>query len=111
MLTSPANATHPRPAEDAGALPPLRIEVLYVGGCPNYRGAAERVRTILKQQGLTADVEEVFVKDESAAKALAFPGSPTIRINGVDVEPAAETLERSVMPADATQAAEHRRKK
>jgi hypothetical protein len=89
MLKSPANGTHPRPAEDAGGLPRLRIEVLYVDGCPNYRRAAERVRTILKQEGLTADVEEVDVKDESAAKALAFPGSPTIRINGVDVEPAA----------------------
>ena len=29
------------------------------------------------------------MKDESAAKALAFPGSPTIRVNGLDIKPAA----------------------
>ena len=70
-------------------MPRLRIEVLYFDGCPHHQGAVERLRTVLEQEGLTADVAEVEVKDESAAKSLAFPGSPTIRINGLDVEPAA----------------------
>src|SRR4051794_28473422 len=88
MLKSLANATDSRRAENAGALAPLRIEVLYFDGCPHHRLAVERIRAILKQDGLAADIEEVDVKDESAAQALAFPGSPPIRINGVDVEPA-----------------------
>jgi hypothetical protein len=36
---------------------------------------------------MVAVVEEVEVSDAAAAQALRFPGSPTIRINGVDAEP------------------------
>jgi hypothetical protein len=64
------------------------IEVLYFDGCPNHLPAMERVRAIAQQEGVYAEVSEIEVKDESTAKALAFPGSPTIRINGLDIEPA-----------------------
>jgi hypothetical protein len=67
----------------------MKIEVLYFDGCPNHLPAAQRVRAILRQEGVSGEVSEIEVKDESAAKALAFPGSPTIRVNGVDIEPAA----------------------
>jgi hypothetical protein len=50
--------------------------------------AAARVRAVLRQEGVSAEVLEIEVKDESTAKALAFPGSPTIRINGLDIESA-----------------------
>jgi hypothetical protein len=36
---------------------------------------------------LQADIEGIPVTSEVAAKALEFPGSPTIRVNGTDVEP------------------------
>jgi hypothetical protein len=67
----------------------MKIEVLYFRGCPNHSCAAERVRAVLQQEGVSGDVSEIEVQDESAAKALAFPGSPTIRVNGVDIELAA----------------------
>lgn len=64
----------------------MRIEVLYLEGCPNYLPAVHRLRTILRQEGLRAEVAAIEVKDESAAKALKFFGSPTIRVNGLDIE-------------------------
>jgi hypothetical protein len=64
----------------------MRIEVLYFEGCPNYLPAIDRLRTVLQQEGLTAEVSEVEVKDDIAAKALKFIGSPTIRVNGLDIE-------------------------
>jgi hypothetical protein len=67
----------------------MKTELLYFSGCPNHLPAAERVRAILRQEGVSGELSEVEVKDESAAQALAFPGSPTIRINGVDIEPGA----------------------
>jgi hypothetical protein len=66
----------------------MKIEVLYFNGCPNHLPAAARVRAILRQEGVSGEVLEVEVKDESMAQALAFPGSPTIRIDGLDIEPA-----------------------
>lgn len=66
----------------------MKIEVLYFDGCPNHMPTAQRVRAIVKQEGVSAEVTEIEVKDESEARALAFPGSPTIRVDGLDVEPA-----------------------
>ena len=64
----------------------MRIEILYVPGCPNYHPAIERLRTILESQSLQAEIRSVPINSEDQAKALLFPGSPTIRINGEDVE-------------------------
>lgn len=64
----------------------MRIEVLYFEGCPNYPPAIDRIKTILGQEGLAMEVFEIEVKDESAAKKLNFFGSPTIRVNGLDIE-------------------------
>jgi len=64
----------------------MRIEVLYFEGCPNYLPAVDRLRMVLRQEGLHTEVSEIEVRDESSAKALKFLGSPTIRVNGLDIE-------------------------
>ena len=71
----------------------MKIEVLYLDGCPNHRPALERVQQILRQEGISAGVLEIEVENEKAAKARGFFGSPTIRVNGLDVEPAARYQE------------------
>ena len=65
----------------------MKIEVLYVPGCPNYRPTLERIQKVLMSESLKADVDGIPVSSEVAPKALHFPGSPTIRVNGTDVEP------------------------
>jgi hypothetical protein len=65
----------------------MKIEVLYLEGCPNYLPAMDRLKAVLRQEGLSAAVCEIEVKDASAAKAWNFFGSPTIRINGLDIDP------------------------
>ena len=64
----------------------MRIEILYFDGCPNYSPAVDRLQTVLAAEGLHAEVIEVEVRDESAARELKFFGSPTIRVNGLDIE-------------------------
>src|SRR5205823_5296338 len=65
----------------------MLIEVLYIPGCCNHRRAVERVRLLLSSEDADLPVVEVPVNDEVAARSLQFPGSPTVRINGRDVEP------------------------
>jgi len=65
----------------------MKIEVLHVPGCPNHSIALRRLREILASESLQAQISEVLVTDETAAQSLKFLGSPTIRINGRDVEP------------------------
>jgi hypothetical protein len=64
----------------------MRIEVLYFEDCPNYLPALDRLRAVLREEGMNVDVVEVEVRDESAAKRLRFIGWPTIRINGLDID-------------------------
>jgi len=65
----------------------MKIEVLYVPGCPNHKPAVESVMDVLKSESFEADVLQIPVQSESDARALHFPGSPTIRVNGGDIEP------------------------
>ena len=67
----------------------MKIEVLYFDGCPNHKPAVERVRRLLGEEGLSAEVLEVNVSDLSSAQEIGFLGSPSIRVNGLDVEPEA----------------------
>ena len=65
----------------------MKIEVLYVPNCPNHALALDRLREILSVESFQKQVSEILVRDVAMAQSLKFPGSPTIRINGHDVEP------------------------
>ena len=62
------------------------IEVLYVPGCPNHHGAIANLKSALRSAAVDAPIREIPVMDEAMASRLKFPGSPTIRIDGSDVE-------------------------
>jgi hypothetical protein len=65
----------------------MRIEILYVPGCPNYQPTLERIQEVLASETVRGEIHRVTVSTEAQAKALQFPGSPTVRVNGKDVEP------------------------
>ena len=65
----------------------MRIEVLYTPGCPNYLPAVERIERVLASESLRAEIRSVAVSSDAEAMKLMFPGSPTIRVDGEDVEP------------------------
>jgi len=69
----------------------MKIEVLYFDGCPNRAPAVERLREVLKEEGLTVETIEINVTDQATAQAVEFLGSPTIRIDGLDVEASARS--------------------
>lgn len=73
----------------------MKIEVLYFEGCPNYLPALDRLKAVLRQTGLSTEVSEVQVRDESTAKTLKFFGSPTIRVNGFDIDAGSRNVEDS----------------
>ena len=63
----------------------MKIEVLYVPGCPNHPRVLEQLRQVLATEGLTAEICETPVEDQATAEALQFPGSPTVRVDGADI--------------------------
>jgi hypothetical protein len=62
------------------------IEVLYVPGCPNHQTAIDSLKNLLRSAAIDTPIQEIAVTDEATAGRLKFPGSPTIRIDGIDME-------------------------
>ena len=79
----------------------MKIEILYLDGCPNHRPAVERIQTILREEGISASVSEIEIRDQEAAMELGFPGSPTIRVDGLDIEPAFRAIGDFRLPFQA----------
>jgi hypothetical protein len=68
----------------------MRIEVLYFDGCPNHEVLLPRLDEILARTGVSAEIDLRRIASDDAAQRERFLGSPTVRINGRDVEPEAE---------------------
>ena len=67
-----------------------RVEILYFDGCPNHEPARALVDRLARELRVEPAIELVQVADPEAAAMLRFLGSPTVRVDGVDVEPGAE---------------------
>ena len=66
-----------------------RVEILYFEGCPNQEPARALVERLARQLHVEPQIELVEVTDPEAAVELRFLGSPTVRVDGADVEPGA----------------------
>jgi hypothetical protein len=66
-----------------------RVEVLVFEGCPNVDVALGRARAAALAAGVGADVRLVLVQSDEDAHRLRFLGSPSVRVDGVDVDPSA----------------------
>lgn len=67
----------------------IRIDVLYFEDCPNHLPTLARISEVLVEEGCIADVREGLVTDVYTAQRMSFLGSPSVRVNGIDIEPAA----------------------
>ena len=65
----------------------MKIELLYFDDCPNWQAVLEEINGLLVAKGVEDKVDLVRVASTQEAEGLRFPGSPTIRINGEDVDP------------------------
>jgi hypothetical protein len=66
------------------------IDVLYVQDCPNYAAVLALVERVGAELGIDAEIRSTLIVDQAAAERARFPGSPTVRVDGRDVEPGAE---------------------
>lgn len=71
----------------------MKVEVLYFKGCPNHQPAVEQVRQALHSERINMPIDEVEVTDSVMAQKLGFLGSPSIRVDGLDIEPEARSVQ------------------
>ncbi len=64
----------------------MRVSFLYYEECPSHDLALERLREVMAEEGVPDNVEIFKVESEDHAQQLRFVGSPTIRVDGQDID-------------------------
>ena len=65
----------------------MKVELLYFDGCPSHERLRPVLNTLAAANG--ARLDELRIESTEQAERDRFLGSPSVRINGVDVEPGA----------------------
>ena len=63
-----------------------KIEFMYFEGCPSYKQSLKNLKEALIELDINEAVKLINVKSPEQAKELSFYGSPTIKIDGLDLE-------------------------
>jgi len=65
----------------------MPVELLYFDGCPNHERLLPRLRELVRAHGQTLELRRIETAEQ--AECERFLGSPTVRVDGEDVEPGA----------------------
>ncbi|MGQ9788956.1 MAG: DUF2703 domain-containing protein [Candidatus Hadarchaeaceae archaeon] len=76
----------------------MKVQILYTMDCPWCLRTKKLVRESLNELDVTAEVEEILIDSEEKARKYQFSGSPTVRINGKDVQD--ETTKDRCLPCE-----------
>ena len=64
------------------------VEFFWWAECPSWERVLSDLRAAMEELGLDpGSISETEIRDEDDAERLSFVGSPTIRVEGVDVDP------------------------
>ena len=69
----------------------MKVELLYFDGCPGYEDLRPHLEHLLDERGGVEQLTVVPINSPEEAAAHRFLGSPSVRVDGRDVEPAAAT--------------------
>jgi len=64
----------------------MRIELYYFEGCPTYKEARKNLKSVLKEMNIDDEIDMILVESPDHAQELRFQGSPSIVIDGIDLE-------------------------
>ena len=63
------------------------VELLWFDGCPNHGAARALLAEVIAEVAPGTPVVEINASDPAVAQTHRFPGSPTIRVDGRDIDP------------------------
>ena len=69
----------------------MRVELLYWDGDPDYMRTRQNLVEVLTEDAFETPIQMVAVNSVEDAELLEFRGSPTIRIDGVDIHETDDT--------------------
>jgi len=63
-----------------------KIEFLYFEGCPSYNPTLDYLKEVIDEEKIDGNLELILVESPEDAQKVGFQGSPSIKVNGVDLE-------------------------
>lgn len=63
------------------------VELLWFADCPNHPVARQMLEAIIAEIAPGTPIRDVDATDPTVAARVRFPGSPTIRVDGWDIDP------------------------
>jgi 3'-phosphoadenosine 5'-phosphosulfate sulfotransferase (PAPS reductase)/FAD synthetase len=70
----------------------VNVRVLYTGGCDHTPPTIDLVKNTASEMGIDIDLKTIEIQNQEQAKSQKFLGSPTVQVNGMDVDPSARSL-------------------
>ena len=64
-----------------------KVELLWFSDCPNHPVARALLEAVIAEVAPGTEIHDIDSGDPATAQHLRFPGSPTIRVDGRDVDP------------------------
>ena len=64
----------------------MRVTVLYMDGCPATSPTVAQIREVAAALGRSISLEQTLIETSEQATALRFLGSPTVQVEGQDIE-------------------------
>jgi hypothetical protein len=64
----------------------MKIELLYSDGCPHYQPFADHLEELVRNGTLPGEIQHIRIETQEQAEERRFLGSPTLRVNGEDVD-------------------------
>lgn len=75
----------------------MKVELLFVPDCPNRARTLQVLREVIVDAGLDYDVEQIEIGSAAEAATWDFVGSPSVRVDGVDIDPDAPAVSRGAL--------------
>lgn len=65
----------------------VKVQVVSTEGCANTLPAIQRIESVAAELGIAIELTQVLIHTEPEAEEYRFLGSPTIQVNGLDLDP------------------------
>ena len=71
----------------------MHVKVVSIEGCDGASETVKLVKETAVEMGLSIDFEHVVIQSREEARMHRHIGSPTVQIDGLDIEPEARVLQ------------------
>ena len=72
----------------------MQVRVISIEGCSGTEETLERVLQTASDLGISIECEHIVIYTQEEARQYRHIGSPTVQVNGLDIEPDARVTNR-----------------